>query len=123
MEVSDKGVLVSVSHSTPEAEIVAADTALRTLGIPALSVWKVLAKVFPQLLFHDDHQGMIGVVRSGRNPTMRHVERTHGISIASMHEHFQKDHFVLIYELQPKWQPISILKDSRIPWPGRKHVC
>ena len=31
-----------VSHSTPEAEIVAADTALRTLGIPALSLWKVL---------------------------------------------------------------------------------
>ena len=88
-----------VSHSTPEAEIVAADTALRTLGIPALSLWKVLAKVFPQLLFHDDNQGMIGVVRSGRNPTMRHLERTHGISIASMHEHFQKDHFVLIYEI------------------------
>ena len=110
-----------VSHSTPEAEIVAADTALRTLGIPALSLWK--AKVFPQLLFHDDNQGMIGVVRSGRNPTMRHLERTHGISIASMHEHFQKDHFVLIYELQPKWQQISILKGSRIPWHGRKHVC
>ena len=81
MEVSDKGC---VSHSTPEAEIVAADTALRTLGIPALSLWKVLANVFPQLLFHDDNQGMIGVVRSGRNPTMRHLERTHGISIASM---------------------------------------
>ena len=66
-----------VSHSTPEAEIVAADTALRTLGLPSLSIWKVLARKFSQLLFHDDNQGMIGVVRSGRNPTMRHMERTH----------------------------------------------
>ena len=35
-----------------------------------------LSKSFTQLLFHDDNQGMVGVVRSGRNPTMRHLERT-----------------------------------------------
>jgi len=52
------------------------------------------------ILFHDN-QGMIGV-RSGRNPTMRHMERTHGISIASLHEHFQRDHFLLIYEITAK---------------------
>ena len=117
MEVSDKGVLV---HSTPEAEIVAADTALRTLGIPALSLWKVLAKVFPQLLFHDDNQGMIGVVRSGRNPTMRHLERTHGISIASMHEHFQKDHFVLIYEITAKMAADIHTKGFKNPMAWKK---
>ena len=44
----------------------------------------------------------IGVVRSGRNPTMRHLERTHGISITSLHEHFSKDHFVLMYEITAK---------------------
>ena len=109
-----------VSHSTPEAEIVAADTALRTLGIPALSLWKVLAKVFPQLLFHDDNQGMIGVVRSGRNPTMRHLERTHGISIASMHEHFQKDHFVLIYEITAKMAADIHTKGFRNPMAWKK---
>ena len=109
-----------VSHSTPEAEIVAADTALRTLGIPALSLWKVFAKVFPQLLFHDDNQGMIGVVRSGRNPTMRHLERTHGISIASMHEHFQKDHFVLIYEITAKMAADIHTKGFRNPMAWKK---
>ena len=109
-----------VSHSTPEAEIVAADTALRTLGLPALSLWKVLAKVFPQLLFHDDNQGMIGVVRSGRNPTMRHLERTHGISIASMHEHFQKDHFVLIYEITAKMAADIHTKGFKNPMAWKK---
>ena len=33
----------AVSHSTPEAEIVAADAALRTLGFPGMDLWdKVL---------------------------------------------------------------------------------
>ena len=109
-----------VSHSTPEAEIVAADTALRTLGIPAISLWKALAKVLPQLLFHDDNQGMIGVVRSGRNPTMRHLERTHGISIASMHEHFQKDHFVLIYEITAKMAADIHTKGFKNPMAWKK---
>ena len=91
-----------VSHSTPEAEIVAADVTLRTMGLPALSIWETLTESSPRLLFHDDNQGMIGVVRAGRNPTMRHLERTHGISITSLHEHFSKDHFVLMYEITAK---------------------
>ena len=90
-----------VSHSTPEAEIVAADVTLRTMGLPALSIWETLTDSFPKLLFHDDNQGMIGVARSGRNP-MRHLERTHGISITSLHEHFSKEHFVLMYEIMAK---------------------
>ena len=91
-----------MSHSTPEAEIVAADVTLRTMGLPALSIWETLTESSPKLLFHDDNQGMIGVVRSGRNPIMRHLERTHGISITSLHEHFSKDHFVLMYEITAK---------------------
>ena len=91
-----------VSHSTPEAEIVAADVTLQTMGLPALSMWETLTDSSPKLLFHDDNQGMIGVVRSGRNPTMRRLERTHGISITSIHEHFSKDRFVLMYEITAK---------------------
>ena len=91
-----------VSHSTPEAEIVAADVTLRTMGLPALSTWETLTGKSPKLLFHDDNQGMIGVVRSGRNPTMRHLERTHGIAITSLHEHFTKENYVLMYEVSSK---------------------
>ena len=91
-----------VSHSTPEAEIVAADVTLRTMGLPALSIWETLTGKSPKLLFHDDNQGMIGVVRSGRNPTMRHLERTHGIAITSLHEHFTRENYVLMYEVTSK---------------------
>ena len=91
-----------VSHSTPEAEIVAADVTLRTMGLPALSIWETLTGRSPKLLFHDDNQGMIGVVRLGRNPTMRHLERTHGIAITSLHEHFTRENYVLMYEVTSK---------------------
>ena len=91
-----------VSHSTPEAEIVAADVTLRTMGLPALSIWETLTGKSPKLLFHDDNQGMIGVVRSGRNPTMRHLERTHGIAITSLHENLTRENYVLMYEVTSK---------------------
>ena len=117
MEVSDKGVLVI---QPPKLKLWLQILHLGLLGIPALSLWKVLAKVFPQLLFHDDNQGMIGVVRSGRNPTMRHLERTHGISIASMHEHFQKDHFVLIYEITAKMAADIHTKGFKNPMAWKK---
>ena len=80
-----------VSHSTPEAEIVAADYALRTHAVPVISLWKTLVGSDPKIIFHDDNQGMIAIIRSGQNPTMRHLERTHGISIQWMHEIFQND--------------------------------
>ena len=79
-----------------------------------------LTQVLPQLLFHDDSQGMIGVVRSGRNPTMRHLERTHGISMASMHEHFQRDHFVLIYEITAKMASDIHTKGFKNPMAWKK---
>jgi hypothetical protein len=45
----------AVSHSTPEAEIVAADVALRVEGIPALSLWDLLLGRPQCILFHEDN--------------------------------------------------------------------
>ena len=91
-----------VSHSTPEAEIIAADYALRTHAIPVISLWKTLVGRDPKLVFYDDNQGMIAIIRSGQNPTMRHLERTHGISIQWTHEIFQNDLIYLVYEVTSK---------------------
>ena len=46
-----------VSHSTPEAEIIAADYALRTHAIPVISLWKTLVGQGPKIIFHDENQG------------------------------------------------------------------
>ena len=68
-----------VSHSTLEAELVAADYGLRTI---ALSLWRVLFPHQPPLLFHEDNQAMIRVVCTGKNPRMRDLARTHRVSVA-----------------------------------------
>ena len=43
-----------MSHSTPEADIVAADVTLRTMGLPVLSIWETVSSSSPRPLFHDD---------------------------------------------------------------------
>ena len=78
----------AVSHSTPEAEIVSADLAVRTEGIPALELWNVLLGRELRLVFHEDNQAMIAVCGSGKNPTMRHLGRTHKVDVAWLHERF-----------------------------------
>eukprot|EP00439_Symbiodinium_sp_Y106_P084767 s1599_g26.t1 len=66
------------------AEIVAADFAMARLGLPAITLWQQLRGTDPNFVFYDDNQTMIGVIRTGKNPTMRHLERTHGISYVSL---------------------------------------
>lgn len=45
--------------------IVAADFALQTHAIRVVSLWKTLVGQDPKIIFHDDNQGMIAIVRSG----------------------------------------------------------
>ena len=49
-------------------------------------------------LSHEDNQAMIHVMKTGRNPTMRHVGRTHRISIAALREYFRMPDFTLCKE-------------------------
>ena len=87
-----------VSHSTPEAEIVAGDFALRSSGLPALDLWTVICMCKVVLTFHEDNQAMIRVCETGRNPTMRHLGRTHRVSVDWLHERCSADDIDLIPE-------------------------
>ncbi|CAE7705382.1 unnamed protein product [Symbiodinium sp. KB8] len=111
-----------LSHSTPEAEIVAADFAMSRLGLPAITLWQQLGGKDPNFVFYDDNQTMIGVVRTGKHPTMRHLERTHGISIGWMHSIFQEGYVSLAYEVTAKMAAdihTKSFKDS-VSW---THAC
>ena len=111
-----------LSHSTPEAEIVAADFAMTRLGLPAITLWQQLGGEDPNFVFYDDNQTMIGVIRTGKNPTMRHLERTHGISIGWMHAIFQEGYVSLAYEVTAKMDAdihTKSFKDS-VSW---THAC
>ena len=88
-----------VSHSTPEAEIVSMDNAMRTLGLPSLTLWATLLPHESELFVHEDNSAMIRVVQTGRNPTMRYLHRTHRCSVAWLHEQMTgRDGVTLVYE-------------------------
>ena len=78
-----------VSHSTPEAEIVAADYGIRAIGLPALTLWKVIMDdPERRLIVHEDNAAMIQICTTGKNPTMRGLGNTHGVSINRLYELF-----------------------------------
>ncbi len=46
---------------------------------------------------HEDNQAMIQIVKTGCNPTMRYVGRTHRISVSWLHEVCASDTICLQY--------------------------
>ena len=87
-----------LGHSPQEAGIVAANTAVRAIGIPAMPLWDDLLSRKVKMTFHEDNQAAIYVCKNGRNPTSRTLGRTHGVCVAWLHENFTNGHFDLIYE-------------------------
>ena len=77
-----------VCNSTPEAELAAAHLALRTVGLPAMDVFDLVCGRPVCLKLYEDNQAAIQVIKTGRNPTMRHLQRTHGISVRWLHDLF-----------------------------------
>jgi len=88
-----------VSHSTPEAEIVAADHAIRTFGTPAIDIWSLaLGSNQLTIQFHEDNATACTVLKSGYSGAMRHIERNHGVKLRSLAERFRSPDFHLFYE-------------------------
>ena len=75
-----------VSHSTPEAELVAADAAMRIEGLPSLTLWETLLHRTMKLNFMEDNSAAAQVIRTGKNPNMRHMGRTHQVCTHWLHE-------------------------------------
>ena len=71
---------------------------MKALGIPAKDLWEVLLRKGVLLYFHEDNQAMIQVVKTGRNPTMRHLGRVHRIAVAWLHERWEAGDCTLFYE-------------------------
>ena len=87
----------SVSQSTPEAELVALNHGLRTVALPAADMWDVLAPG-RKLVCHEDNEVAIRVCKTGRNQTMRHLGRVHGVTVAWLHEQYSGGLFEMAYE-------------------------
>ena len=80
----------------------ALDYALRQHGLPSLALWEHILGRPVSLRVHEDNQALIRVVKTGRNPTMRHLHRTHRISVAWLHEVFSRRDAILAYAVSAK---------------------
>jgi hypothetical protein len=78
-----------VSHSTPEAELVAGDLSIRSEGIPLLQALTALFKRNVIMQYFQDNETAAHCIRTGRTNALRHVGRTHRISISWLHEQTQ----------------------------------
>ena len=67
--------------------MVATLLAVKAMGLPAIDLWLTI-RDNGVIQVHENNQAMIAVVRTGKNPTIRHIKRTHGMSIAWLHEQF-----------------------------------
>ena len=82
----------AVSHSTPEAELVAADHAAPTSGGPAVGLWQYFLADGGDVVikFHEDHNTAVSVMRSGYSAAMRHIERTQAVCLRSLAEQMRR---------------------------------
>ena len=87
----------AVAHSTVEAEIVSADAAMRLTGLPVLDLFETSLNRAIALDLMEDNQSTIQIIKTGRNPTMRHMSRTHGVNVSWLHDLYDKKQFSIKY--------------------------
>ena len=91
----------SVSSSTPEAELVSGHYAYHKVLLPAMDLWETLLPTAGKGIFHEDNTARIQVIRTGRNPTMKHLHRVRRICVETLHERLggndPKDPIQLVY--------------------------
>ena len=86
------------SLSTPEAEVVAANFAMKNYGVPCLDLWEHLLGRSVVVPFHEDNSTAISAMRHGYSPNLRHVKRTHGVCIRWLSHQFRRESWQLLYE-------------------------
>jgi hypothetical protein len=111
-----------VSISTLEAEIVAANQAVRQCGLPALVLWEQLLGRSQVVRFHEDNQPVIKVIESGNNKALRHTARTHKVSVSWLHERFKDKDLALDY-IQTNDQAADVFTKSFTDKQKWKHAC
>ena len=58
--------------------------------------------------FYEDNTATIAIIRSGRNPQLRHLGRTHDVSVKWLSDTFRKEHQIELGYIASKEQCADI---------------
>ena len=93
----------SRAHSTPEAELAAMNEGMRKKGENAFSIWSLLLGQYHDkdwklvINLHEDNTTAIVGARTGKNPTMKTLERGFGVQIGWICEKIASGDFNIIH--------------------------
>jgi hypothetical protein len=72
----------AVSHSTPEAELVSLARGFRTAALPLQHLCESILNHPIHITAHEDNEATIKILSKGKSPALRHLVKTHRISLA-----------------------------------------
>ena len=84
----------SVSTSTTEAELTTIFHMVRNVAIPAIDLWSTLLHKTIPVNVYEDNQTVNHIIKTGKNQSMRHFERTHRVPVAWLHEIYGRNTFI-----------------------------
>ena len=80
--------ITGTCSSTPEAEMASANMAYKAVGAPTLDLLDLICERKVDMIMFEDNTATIQIIKTGKNPTMRHLLRHQGINIRVLHETF-----------------------------------
>ena len=90
-----------MSTSTTEAELSAAQTAVARMGVPLMMLWSHICEhcgLPPAGLgVMLDNTAMIEIIRTGRNLSIRHIGKTHGVAVSWLQELYTRVYVLMKY--------------------------
>ena len=78
----------ATSEATTEAELVSLSKGLSKSALPLLDLWELVLGRSVLLRAFEDNSAAITVTKTGYSQELRSLQRTHGVSIARLHEYF-----------------------------------
>jgi hypothetical protein len=87
----------AVARSSAEAEIAAADHATRREILPLLDLLEILSSSSWPVVLHEDNTAAKSVIEGSRSKELRHLGRTHKISVRSLQEVYAREGWKVDY--------------------------
>ncbi|CAE7259623.1 unnamed protein product [Symbiodinium sp. CCMP2592] len=88
---------IALTRSTPEAEMISMASAMFSEVINLQTFLQSAFKSTVPIIFFQDNETVLAILKSGYSPKLRHLGRVHRVNVASMAEIFEQEDFSATY--------------------------